>query len=174
MKKTLNTILAISGLVLFSGCTNVKVPVSHQEVVASKAYKHIYSTVDVPYTKAVRNFKKGLHMCAENVNTPSLVEVGTGAVRMPGNTAYHTFERVSSKKSVYAFRLFMGGVIIGDCMVCQPKGGIYRISSSVEKLNAKQTKLAIHTGDLHMREARAITKWVKGDLSSCHGFAGKE
>jgi len=174
MKKILSRMAVLSAVFVLSGCMSAKAPVSHKEVAASTHYEHDYATVDMPYAKVVSNFRKGLKMCAKNIRTSTYMRPGTGAVTMPGNNIYHTFDRVSSKKSVYAFRMFMGGVMVGDCAICQPEGGIYRISTSIEKVNAKKTNVAIHYGSMHTDEVKAISNWIRGDFSSCHGFMGQD
>lgn len=172
MKKILGILFTLLTLVVLSGCA--KPAMSHNEIVASKDYNHDGSNVNVPYEKAVKNFKKGLLMCAENVNTPSLVRMGTGGVAMPGDTYYHTFTRKSNSKTEYDYRMFMGGVAIGECTVCQPEGGYYLIYTTVERAKGNKTKLTTHTaGSTFDTEKKAIEKWIKGDLSSCHGFLKK-
>lgn len=172
MKKILGSLFTLLALGLLSGCA--KPAVSHKEMVASKDYEHKRTTVNVPYAKAVKNFKKGLLMCAEDVNSPSLVRMGTGATIMPGNTYYHKFVRKSSSKTEYDYRVFMGGVAVGECAVCQPEGGYYMIYTTVERAKGSKTKLTTHiAGSTFDAEKKAIEKWVKGDLSSCHGFLDK-
>ena len=159
-------------LLILNGCADYEPVLSNKDVVKSKAYIHTNEITNVPYAKAVSNFKKGLNMCAENVKTPSLVEVGTGSVRMPGDTYYHVVKSQGSKLE-YNLREFMGGVAVGDCIVCQPEGGFYFIYATLEKVPGNKTKLRTHTFDRYKKEVKAIEMWVKGDLSGCHGFMGK-
>lgn len=173
MKKILGSIFTMLAIGLLSGCA--KPAISHKDMVASKDYSHEGTTLNVRYDKAVKNFKKGLLMCAENVNSPSLVRMGTGGVAMPGNSYYHTFTRKSRNKTEYDYRMFMGGVAVGECAVCQPEGGYYMIYTTVERARGNKTKLTTHmAGSTFETEKKAIEKWVKGDLSSCHGFLGKD
>ena len=173
MKKILGSVFTLLALGFLSGCA--KPAISHKEMAASKDYAHEGSNINVSYAKAVRNFKKGLLMCAEDVNSPSLVRMGTGAVVMPGNAYYHTFVRKSNSKTEYDYRMFMGGVAVGECAVCQPEGGYYMIYTTVERARGNKTKLTTHmAGSTFETEKKAIAKWVKGDLSSCHGFLGKD
>jgi len=173
MKKCITSVLFASfGVMILGGCTGEPI-LSNKDAETSKAYTHKSTTINVPYSKAVRNFLKGLNMCAENVSTPSLVVVGTGAVRMPGDDYYHVVMNRRGKFE-YNLRFFMGGVIEGSCALCQPKGGYYSIYSTLQKTSATKTKLKTHTYSKFNNEVAAIEKWVKGDLSSCHEFMGKD
>jgi hypothetical protein len=173
MKKTsLGTLIATATLFIFSGCAE---PIlSNKDAVKSKAYDHTSTIINVPYNKAVSNFKKGLNMCAENLRTPTLRVYGSGGgVRMPGDTYYHVLVN-KGKKVEYNLRWFMGGVAEGECSFCQPEGGYYSIYATLERSKGNRAKLQTHTYFKFNTEIQAIEKWVKGDTSSCHGFMGKD
>jgi hypothetical protein len=173
MKNLLSTTTMLVSLLILSGCTGYDPILSNKDAETSKAYTHTTKVVNVPYGKAVSNFKRGLHMCAENVNTPSLVEVGTGAVRMPGDSFYHVVKQRSGKLE-YNLRWNMGGVAVGDCTFCQPEGGYYSIYTTLQRASGNKTKIRTHTYSKFSDEVEAIERWTQGDLSGCHGFMGKD
>lgn len=170
---SLGVLSIITALLTFNGCTNYDPILSNKDAETSKAYTHTSTIINVPYSKAVQNFKKGLNMCAENIKTPSLVQVGTGAVRMPGDSYYHVVSQ-KRRKFEYNLRWYMGGVVEGDCTFCQPQGGYYSIYATLESAKGNKTQLNTHTYFKFDDEVKAIEKWVKGDLNSCHDFMGKD
>jgi len=170
-KSSLGMLIVTTTLFILNGCGE---PIlSNKDAQKSTAYNHTSTTVNLPYTKAVSNLKKGLNMCAENLQTPTVRAYGAGGgVRMPGDTYYHVLVNKSNKFE-YNLRWFMGGVVEGDCTFCQPKGGYYSVYATVERAKGNKTKLRTHTYFKFSTEVEAIDKWVKGDVSSCHGFMGK-
>ena len=171
MKKTSTIgLMAITTLFMLGGCGE---PIlSNKQAQTSKSYDHTSTIINTSYTQASRNLKKGLMMCAENVRTPSLVRT-SGVTVMPGDSYYHVLGKKNGRLE-YNLRWFMGGVIEGDCAVCQPKGGFYSIYATVERAKGFKAKLRTHTYFKFSDEVKAIEKWTKGDLSSCHGFMGKD
>ena len=164
--------LLMSGIMLLAltGCASEAH--NHLDVKKSSYYTHKTKILNVPYAKAVRNFKKGLHMCANNISTGNTRGIGGGIV-MSGNKGYHHLVRKSNHRTEYDYRVIMGGVPIGDCPVCQPEGGRYYIYTVLERARGNKTKFSSHAlwkDD----EVKAQIKWIQGDLSSCHGYLGKK
>lgn len=156
--------LLVAGI---SGCSAYSDARDPNKIPSSTSYQHVIQAVNVPYEKAVSNFKTGYQKCAIDYKQADVVSVGgssIGSKSYIGMKTTHHLEMQTSSKMMYQMR----------------KDGYISILVNLEKDSAGNTKLAFHgpKEGAMSRMANAQTspkpfvKWAEGENTACHGYQG--
>lgn len=164
MKKVCVAMLAVASMLTLSSCA-MNVPQTRAEFTSHPQINKKTYTVSRSVDAVVVSLNKQAERCVnrEYVQT----RAGGGGVSTSRDVYLMTVKKISANRAELTYRLGSNN------MAFQPQGGFFRLAADIEARSGSATKITLYHGPWSETLINAVTKWSKGDTTSCHGYGGK-